>query len=554
MRLAALVIHYGDVSEGLELGYSTLLNNWQEVTAHLTYNGLFLGSPRISDLVLAADEVRENCVVTLEADGGLKRRYRIERQTYDVFGEELLPPNHELAKLLLGKKVGETVTPHEHLGARPLRIISIKSKYLDVLHKSLDEFNERFPKSTELLKFTFDAAAADPLVEMREMTKARAEASLKLLEQYKSQSLPLAFIGSILGLDPLEALAGLSTAGFEFRVCRGSAPERATALRMTLSNRPLGCVVDAITLSIIRRLKIDAAILAICGPIHTTQSVIDLLAFRLAEAKHWYGKEQGCLVWKDGALAFENYSADYWDLIIADRQAELDWARQNVAAIAAMPSTDLSAEHRELADHFRHNVTDPAIAAQGSQLLLLSDDMGFRTWAAQALNVQSIWTQPALMIARDKGLLSFDDYSDAINTAALSGHVYISMDSFSLLHQAKKDGLHLTPTLSRLLRAVGGPHADLNTNVNVLAQFIDLCWSEDPEPIQVLGIASETFSALCGGRTEDQRVIVDLIVKRLGRQPVLMAEHALNWLIGHSIGLPYFQELVAAQARLSTGD
>jgi hypothetical protein len=155
------------------------------------------------------------------------------------------------------------------------------------------------------------------------------------------------------------------------------------------------------------------------------------------------------------------------------------------------------------------------------------------------------------MIARDRGILSLSDYSEAINTLALSGHVYVSMDSFSLLHQAKKDGFRLTEELSRLLKAVGGPSADLTTNVNVLAKFIDTCWREDPEPVQVLRMASEAFSTLSSGRPEDQREIVGLIVKKLNQKPVLMTQHALNWLVGHSIGLPYFEELVAAQKRHS---
>jgi len=53
----------------------------------------------------------------------------------------------------------------------------------------------------------------------------------------------------------------------------------------------------------------------------------------------------------------------------------------------------------------------------------------------------------------------------------------------------------MTEELSQLLKAIGGTRADLNTDANVLAKFIDLYWIDDPEFVDVLRIASEAFAS-----------------------------------------------------------
>ena len=118
------------------------------------------------------------------------------------------------------------------------------------------------------------------------------------------------------------------------------------------------------------------------------------------------------------------------------------------------------------------------------------------------------------------------------------------------MHQARKSNFVLTDELSRLISAVGGPMADLTTNTRVLCTFIDALWQECPDEFSVKRIASEAFDALTRGRQEDQRRIVLLVLKQIQFRKNLMREHALGWLIGHSIGLPYLDELLQMQKNL----
>jgi hypothetical protein len=57
-------------------------------------------------------------------------------------------------------------------------------------------------------------------------------------------------------------------------------------------------------------LGLENAVIAVCGPISTTQSVIDLLAYREFESKQNIGKKQGYIGWRNNRLVVEEFSAE----------------------------------------------------------------------------------------------------------------------------------------------------------------------------------------------------------------------------------------------------
>lgn len=209
-----------------------------------------------------------------------------------------------------------------------------------------------------------------------------------------------------------------------------------------------------------------------------------------------------------------------------------------------MPKRDFQKEVKIIIDKVGRVACDPAIVAEGNDLLLLSEDLGFRTWSKEAFDIPITWLQPVLMAAREEGYFEQKEYCEAINLLVLSGHTYVSLDPSCLMHQARKNDYILTNELTCLLKMVGGPSADLNTNTGVLANFIDMLWQECLNDFKVKRIVSESFNTFVSGRQEDQRHIIGLILNQVRIKRYLMSDHALNWLIGHSIGMPYFNELL----------
>ena len=133
----------------------------------------------------------------------------LKKENYASFGNERVDPDGDLAVILLGKQPGDTFNLQDRIGSKPVKVRWIKPTYLDAFHRSLEQFNERFPRADGLMRFTFDPDAADPLEDIRAITKARAEADQRILDVYQSQSLPLSFAAALIGKDPLNAWSGL---------------------------------------------------------------------------------------------------------------------------------------------------------------------------------------------------------------------------------------------------------------------------------------------------------------------------------------------------------
>ncbi len=543
IKLAALICHYGNAPRGLEYGYSTLMDHWDNPKAHLFYHGLIFQNDNIGDAFPDARQVSENTAVCFRSEGK-ERLYRIEKTQYTFFNDERLDPESDLATLLMGKKEGETFKLQDSFASKPVEILWIKPVYLDAFHRSMDQFNERFPRANGLLKFTYDPDTADPMEDMRTIVKTCAETDQKLLQDYRSKGIPLSFVASLIGKDPLDAWSGLSSIDIDFLVCHGTRQEREQAFKTIHEHNAKGCVLDAITLSIVRRLGVEYAVRTICGPIHTPQSVFDLLTSRAIEAKYSIGKKQGFLSWRDEQLVFDEYTDEFLEGVAKEREKELSWAKKSAGVVPAIPKKDFSKDTRILIDIVGSAATDPAVAADGNELLLLSDDMGLRNWSTTNFEVSTTWLQPVLILARDAGHITQDEYCEAINMLALSYYAYTSLDSHCLMHQARKDHFIVSTELSRLFATVGGLKADLYANSVVLCTFLDELWTEYPEQQKILKIASEVFHAFTKGRPEDQRQLIQLLLRRIKKENNFMSKHALEWLIGHSIGMPYFNDLL----------
>ena len=543
IKVASLICQYDDVTRGISLAYSILMDNWNKPQVHLIYQGLiFFQNESIDSILNSHDIIAENTVVGLITEDG-ERRIRIENQKYVFFEEERLDINSEVSLILMGKEVGSKFNLHDKGNLNTVEIKWVKSIYLDALHKSLEQFNDRFPKANGLQRFKIDLDSPDPIDDIKNITKSHAEFAQRILQEYIAKSLPLSFASKFLKRDPLGVYYGLPAANVKFQVCRGFLQERENALKEILKHNKKGCIVDIITLTLIHRLGISDAVTAICGPIYTTQSVIDLLVEKSMDSKLDIGKKQGFLGWHNNQLILEEYSEEYLRAIADKQEEQVTWAREMTMLAPIIPKKDFSNEIKTIIEMFG-NVCDSAIAAEGCDLLLLSEDFGLRIWAKEAFNIPTTWLQPVLTLAKDKGYLAQNDYCEVVNSFVFNGHTYVSLDPDCLLHQVRKDNYKLTKELTMLFEMLGGPSADLDVNTNVLSVFIDMLQQECDNFLDVRRIVSEIFTTFIKGRKEDKEHIINLILKGIKINKKFLQDHSRDWIIGHSIGMTYFNEFM----------
>lgn len=540
IRIAAIAARHGHANRALPYAYATLMDHWDDHTAHSAYHGVFLLNDELSSAIGQADTVGDNTVVVVVSDDG-EHRYRFEDRAQGAFISERIAKDSDLGKLLVGLRIGDVVqlqTLSEK--TKSIAVREILPTYIDAFQRSIQQFNQRFPRAKGLWKVAMDFESEDPLQEMRLLTRRRAESNQALLDQYKSNpGLPFAFVARALGADPIEAWQGLASARMSFYVCRGNHVERDSVLTTLRKRARTGCVVDAITLSVVRRLGIDGAVRQVCGALHAPQSVFDLLGSRALEATGNVGKKMSFVSWQDNRLVMQEYPPELLEELAGEAVRERDWASQNVRVIAAIPHTDLDVETRTIVSAMGELVSEPAIAADGGGMLLLSDDMGLRLWAQEAFTLSAAWLQPVLMLARHEGHLSATEYYEAINTLVFSGHTFTSLDADAIMHQTRKDQFFLTPKVAQLIGVIGGPSADLNSNCKVASKFINGVLEEADDFQKGMCIMSKVLEAMTDGHFTEHRQIVATIASEL-TATWWITEHLLAWLLGHSIGTQHF--------------
>jgi len=551
MTLAHAFVQFGRPQDGVKLGYSTLLDNWNDSIVHLRYQGLLFASEATADVIPHIEAVAFECAVTVKNDRGEIRSFRLERAEPHAFASEHVTEGSDLADLLLGKKVGDQSDLGGGSGPRIWSVVSIKHPWLDTLHRSMEEFNTRFPRSNGLMRYEVNFESEEPLAEMKQVLQASQERDRRALDHYRDNTIPFLFISSFIGRDPIEAWLGLINEGRDLRVALGAHDERNTAIALLKKRERKGCVLDPIAMVVIRRLGLEDAVRAICGPLKVTQSVMDILVVRAEEARQSIGRKQGFMSYKNGGIQVTELTPEDLSGFLKLCEDELEWARSALEIIPAIPAHDLSEEQAGLIDIMEEYAWEPVVAAQGQGLLLLTEDMPLRGWAVSSFKAEASWLQPVLMLAHDEGALTKEAYVEAVVTLAQCRHYHTSVRADELVHQFKKDNYEVTERLRAVTRMTTGPMADLRTNIPVLTAAIvmadKMAKKDGVEHSKVCRLASEFFTALVAGRMSQQRILVWATAKD---GPDWLRHHAVDWLVGHSIGTPEFPKLLEIQKRL----
>ncbi|MCR8916039.1 hypothetical protein FDP08_02290 [Marinobacter panjinensis] len=529
IELAHWLSQFGFEQRALKLAYSIFLYNSGSPEVHLRYVGLLLAPGKTDSIPLDSMTVREN--VAFEIDDGRGRRlwFVIEPEEGLRKDETYIPPENDIAQRAIGLSVGDLI---EWEGSPvPWKVLSIKHKYLHALHRSMENYERLFPTSTGLRQVGIDLEAEEPFKEVIQSVKSRHDHVNGVYELLDEKSIPIHVAASALNADIIEVRHGLQKAGRKHKVCTGTAAERMQAFKALEQNQGRGCVVDALTLDIIRRLAIENVVETVCGPISITGSTRDVYWSRLKQMQAETGPSMS-IHWEDGELVRQEFSREEWDDAIKLREEDLAWIDNCAEIIPAEGSQDPTADLLRLNEAIGQNFIDDMVAAEGSGRLLLCQDQAYRVLGEKSLGVTGAWLQPVLMVARDKRMLSNDAYNKAVIALSEIGDQFISIDGGNLIWAAQ----HGIEVFDRVVRRLGGPEADINSHVHVANNFLGAVWSSDtPVPLETLKQTSSLLENLLRGRTEWRGIVASLmrLFKICYGRNAELERHVVLWLKGH---------------------
>ena len=103
-----------------------------------------------------------------------------------------------------------------------------------------------------------------------------------------------------------------------------------------------------------------------------------------------------------------------------------------------------------LGQEFGHSVA----IAKGRSIPLYSDDVGLRTLAKNEHEVTGFCTQAFLRAAVTKGVLTVEEYDEALLELFLHNYNFVSESADTVIRALRKDNYALTPLTKRLVSRV----------------------------------------------------------------------------------------------------
>ncbi|MBX9591705.1 MAG: hypothetical protein K2X43_20635 [Hyphomonadaceae bacterium] len=532
-RLARALASFGQPDRALKLAYRGFVLNRSAPAAWMGLMSVVLGGEELEGLNLLSTVIGPDHSFEVRLGDGSTRRFLIETdEAVRNVEHEALPPDHAVAKAVQGLKPGDTlVWPLD--GARG-EILAAKHKYVDAFHTAMERYNERFPDARGLKRISVTTEGENAFAELKAQLVARSEYVTAQGRQYAEGRLSLAMLARMTGVDPIDVMLGLGETGTPYRVSTGLEQERLAAFRAIGANNAAGCVVDAATYHCIRRLGLEDAVVGVCGKIGIAQATVDLYQARLQSIALEKGSA-GTMGYRCGKLYLTERTAEQKESTRTTIKSDLDWLTNNAEVLPARPVKDPPPVFRKLGSVKGARFFDDVYAANGSGCILLVDDL-FTRQVAGMLGTPATSLQPVLMKARDRKILSAEQYAKAITDLADIGQEFISIDPPTLVFSRKLDHENGEEGIGRRFKAatkaLGGKRADPGSHCSVAAAFIDALWSSDRLQPRDYQATSHLLRELLKDRTEDYQAMLDALDQRLARRTNFRI-YLREWARGH---------------------
>src|SRR5260370_9685214 len=215
----------------------------------------------------------------------------------------------------------------------------------------------------------------------------------------------------MLGLDPVDYFVGFVSTGRSIHVCIGTHEERQLAFTAIRDNARRGCVVDAITLHIIRRLDLGDVVQFLCGPIGITDATALRIRQKIHELKERIDEPDMRVFWRDGRYYREEISPEQKRQSLAQLEEDDGWIAEHTEIIPAQGTKDPTAHVRALLNMVGTEFIDDILAAEGSGRLLLSEDQTLRAVATAEFSVAATWLKSVLIQALYQGHITPGQYA-----------------------------------------------------------------------------------------------------------------------------------------------
>lgn len=558
LRLAVHHRRAGDADRALKLGYRVVASHRGVEDIVAVYPSLLLMDYGAILPVAPTGPAQTDFWFDLEGvDGANDVSGVIDLEV--ISGIDTYPPSHPLAQAILGKAVGASVMLSGGIaGSREYRIRTLKHKYIWLFHDIMATHAARFPEATSMGALSLKDGDVQPILNMVRDMSDRGD---MIIQVYIDNPVPLAALAAMAHKQVFEIVGQLAETRTTLRACIGAHEERDEAEGFVRQARGQGVVLDSLTIWQLHDMGRLQAAKDYFGRLCIPRSAFDDLIEARGQVERQRGREF-ITVGYDGDQAWRRVHT------VEETESRFDVVNQAIASIEATceilaVEAPIGREFAELVGQSARLFLDPIDLAREQAMILLSEDLHLRQWAAQKGVKGGAWLQVLFQAMTNDGVLPVADFLRSTSVLGARRHGHLWLDASVMIGILELDDPRAFQMFEDVVHAIGGLTADLASHVSVTLRFMRSIWSSTLPTWQKGRAIGRLLTQWIGSRPDDWRAVFHLIDNDLGvfasrgdDSAAAARVYLLDWIAGHFLDLAairnrpqVLQDLKAAQAK-----
>jgi tetratricopeptide (TPR) repeat protein len=554
MRLAHNHRRVGETERALQLGYRVAVANRQNEDVMASYPGLIFLDEALPAPIGRAGPAQVDFWFDLEGLDGTRDAQGIidpaQTQGLSTYAVE-----HPLAAALIGKSVGDEIVMPTELGAdRRYRVRELKHKYIWLLHDILATHAARFPEAKSLVEMTMKEGDVQPILDMVRDLQGKDDV---LADSYANLQVPLAAVAAMANEHVLALAEHLTASGRNLRTCVGALDERLEAIDFVRAARGKGAVLDTLTVWQLRELGHLAAAKAYFGRLCIARSTFDEMLEVRSKVESNRGREFMTMGFEGGQAWRQVHTPEETEDKIAMVNAVIADIEQHCDILPVDGLFDPRLE-RLLGSYKAQKIFDPIQLAKDQMLIIVSEDMRLRQYAAQQQVIGGAWLQVLYHAMAVDNVIAEQDYLVAVGLLGAMRHEHLWLDAKTMIGILILDDPRAFALYEAAIRFMGGAKADMNAHIGVTIDLMHAIWSAPLPDWQRSRAIGRLLEQLTRSRPGDWKAVLHILDAELGKRAERGSSYAdrgrdylASWITGHFYDLDEIRsaERILAQAR-----
>ncbi|KXV23581.1 hypothetical protein AD942_01020 [Gluconobacter japonicus] len=524
MRLAYWHRRAGETTRALRLAYRVAATNRHDENVVSSYPSIILMNEALPSPIGRAGPAQTDFWFDLEGLDGAKNVTGIISEE-EILGVDQFTLDHPLAIALMGKSLNEVIEIPAKIGfSKRYRIKELKHKYIWLLQDIMAKHAARFPNARSLFEMSIKEGDVQPILDVIHELQHRDDV---IAAAYTSHPVPLAAIAACSNRSVLQLAEHMTRTGTNLRTCVGTADERTEATMFVRQARGKGVAFDTLTVWQLHELGHLQAAKDYFGRLCIARSTMDEMIELRTRVESARGREFMTIGF-DGEQAWrEVHSPEATE----KRLARVNAIIENIETLCEILPVDGSLDDRldKLFDNFRSKeIFDPINLARTENVIILSEDLNLRQYAASQGVKGGAWLQVVLNVFVEDGRITLDQHLVGVGMLGAMRHGHLSLNAQTLLHMLALDDLRAFALYNAAIQFIGGRNAHMPSHIAVSVDTMRGVWRLKLPSWQQSRVIGRLLVQLVRSRPDDWKTVLHVIDAELARH-ALAGDHFAQW-------------------------